>query len=121
MNWKFWQKQSEETGPAGAAPVKLSGPKAMPDPVGRYLVVHLKKDPDWVWKLECVVRPRAEGKNVNDIRVFDANQVYAKNVHVKNYLSLDGHPDLILYEGWYDKKTMKVEIAPKGETKLRAA
>jgi len=121
MSWKFWQKQSEEAGLAEAKPAKLSGPKAMPDPIGRYLVVQLKKDPDWVWKLEVVVRPRPEGKTASDFRVFEANQVYAKNVSVKNYLSLDAHPDLILYEGWYDKRSMKVEITVKDKDALRAA
>jgi hypothetical protein len=36
-----------------------------------------------------------------------------KNVTVKDYNSLDEHPDLILYEGWFDKKSMKVQIKEK--------
>jgi hypothetical protein len=34
-------------------------------------------------------------------------------VTVKDYTSLDGHPELILYEGWFDKKSMKVQIEEK--------
>ncbi len=121
MSWKFWQKKEEEKGLAGTQTNKLPGPRAMPDPVGRYLVVQMKKDPDWVWKLEAVVRPRPESKSAFDVRVFDANQLYAKKVNVKNYLSLDAHPDLVLFEGWYDKKTMKVEITRKENSTQQAA
>jgi len=31
-------------------------------------------------------------------------------VTVKDYTSLDAHPELILYEGWFDKKFMKVQV-----------
>ena len=60
--------------------VKLPGPKQIPETVGRYLVVKMKKDPDMVWGLEAVLRPRAEEKNVFDVRVFDVNQAASKNV-----------------------------------------
>ncbi|MBN2059089.1 MAG: hypothetical protein JW882_01620 [Deltaproteobacteria bacterium] len=31
----------------------------------------------------------------------------------KNYSSLDAHPDLILYKGWFNKKSMEVQIEEK--------
>jgi len=120
MNWKFWEKKTENEAAAEKV-VKLPGPKRIPEPVGRYLVVKLGQDPDWVWSLECVVRPRGESKNELDIRVFDLSRADADDVVVKNYNSLDGRPDLILYEGWYDKKTMKVEIAARETATPRAA
>jgi len=109
MKWKFWEKKAENE-EVQAQAVKLSGPKNIPEAVGRYLVVKLGKDPDWVWKLKAVVRQRPEGKNAFDVRVYDANQVAAKNVNIKNFISLDTSPDLILFEGWYDKKTNQVDI-----------
>ena len=50
------------------------------------------------------------GKGAFDFRVFDEAQVAAREVTVKDYTSLDEYPDLILYEGWFDKEANKVEI-----------
>jgi len=120
MNWKFWQKKTE-SGADAVKVVKLPGPRRIPEPVGRHLVVKLGQDPDWVWSLECVVRSRGEGKSTFDIRVFDLSRADEDDVVVKNYNSLDSRPDLILYEGWYDKKTMKVEITARETATPRAA
>jgi hypothetical protein len=90
--------------------------------VGRYLVVELGKNPDWVWRLKSAVRPRPEGKDCFDVRVFDDVKTAAMNVAVRDYTSLDGHPELILYEGWFDKKSMGVHIGErKTATISRAA
>ena len=113
MNWKFWEKKQEETAPAGAQVVKQSGAKRIHESVGRYLVVKLQADPDWVWNLKQVERQRPEAKTAFDVRVFDERQAAAKNVLVKDYSSMDVHADLILYEGWFDKKTMKVQVEDK--------
>jgi len=81
--------------------------------VGRHLVVQLGKNPDWVWNLKGVVRPRQEGKDSYDVRVFDEGKAAQKNVIIKDYMSLDEHPELILYQGWFDKKSMQVQIEEK--------
>ena len=120
MNWKFWQKKPEQVSTEPKV-VKLPGPKSIPEPVGRHLVVQLGKDPDWVWKLEAVVRQRPESKSAFDIRVFDRNQTESNKLRIINYNSFDAHPELILFEGWYDKKSMKVEIAVKEIPTSRAA
>jgi hypothetical protein len=116
MNWKFWEKESIKSGE-----VKLPGPKSIPEVVGRYLVVRLGKDPDWVWNLKSVSRPRPEGKTVFDVRVFNEAETAAKGIAVKNYASLDEHPEFIRFEGWYDHKTMKAEIQTKEKPLTRAA
>jgi len=114
MTWKFWEKKQEGTAPAaGPGPAKISGPKRIHESVGRFLVVRLQADPDWVWSLKEVERQRPETKTAFDVRVYDERQTGSKNVMIKNYSSLDAHPDLILYEGWFDKKTMKVQIEDK--------
>lgn len=120
MNWKFWEKKAENKEAQGQA-VKLSGPKNIPEAVGRYLVVKLGKDPDWVWSLKAVVRQRPEANTAFDVRVFAVNQASAKNLNVKNFNSLDASPDLILFEGWYDKKTNKVDIKEKSGPQPKAA
>lgn len=111
--WNFWKKTSERGKRSSTKTQKLLRPGNIPDPVGRYLVVELGKNPDWVWHLKSAVRPRQEGKESYDVRVFDEVESTQKNVMVKNYTSLDEHPELILYEGWFDKKSFKVQIEEK--------
>jgi hypothetical protein len=113
MNWKFWEKKQEGTPPGGPGVAKNPGPKRIHESVGRFLVVRLQADPDWVWSLKEVERQRPEAKTVFDVRVYDERLAGSKNVIIKNYSTLDAHPDLILYEGWFDKKTMKVQIEEK--------
>jgi len=95
----FWnRKQKEEN------EVNLPRPKAIPEWAGRYMVVHGKSNPDWVWKLRGVTRPAPQGKT-SYCRVFDEAQATQAGLEVKNWVSLDGHPELILWEGCFDKGT----------------
>jgi hypothetical protein len=105
MFWKFWTKKPSNEPPK---PPKLPRPKDLPDPVGREMVVRLGKNPDWVWHLKCVLRPRPEGKKCYDFRVFSQQDAAENRINVKNYLTLDEHPELILFQGWYDKVSMRV-------------
>jgi len=109
----FWKKKPATGEPSKPKAEKLPGPKGIPDLVGRHLVTELKQNPDWVWRLKGVVRPRSDGKDRFDFRVFDEAQVAAKKVAIKDYNSLNEHPDLILYQGWFDKKSMKVHLEDK--------
>jgi hypothetical protein len=95
----FWKRKETKEGEE-----KLPGPKGIPDLAGRYMVVEEKKDPNWVWKLKGVVRP-AGRKKVFYCRVFDEAQVAQAGVKVKDWTSLDEHPALILWEGYFDKET----------------
>ena len=113
MMWKLWKKGGEREDTSKPRVQKLSKPRDIPEPVGRYLIVELGQNPDWVWHLKSVVRPRQEGKDCYDVRIFDEGKAAQKNVTVKDYTSLDDHPGLILYEGWFDKRSYKVEIDEK--------
>lgn len=106
----FWKKKSP-------GEIKLSRPKTIPDPVGRFLVVKLGQNPDWVWNLKSVVKPRGEEKNSFDVRVFDSAQQSSQGVTVKNYNSLDEHPELILFDGWFNKKTQEVHVENRQKAK----
>jgi hypothetical protein len=108
MNWKFWQKGENGTSGGG-----LPKPKDLPEAVGRHLVVDLNLDPDLVWSLKAVLRPREEGRDMADIRVFNPGKADAAGVTVRNYTTLDGHPELVLYEGWFNKKTHQIKITSK--------
>ncbi len=112
MNWKFWKK-TETKNEGGPAPIKLSGPKDIPESIGMYMVTTLQKDPDWVWTLKAVMREHVDDKNIKDIRIYDPSQTAVQRVSVKNYSTFDARPELILYEGWFNKKNRKFEIKEK--------
>jgi hypothetical protein len=98
----FWKKKSEGG--------NLPGPKDIPELVGRHLVVALKQDPDWVWRLKGVVRPHPENKDVNDVRVFDEAGVAKNSFKIKDYDSFNQFPEAVLFEGWFNKKTLQADI-----------
>ncbi len=58
----------------------------------------------------AVMRPKSEGSTACDVRIFSKWAAEEKKLTVANFSSLDDHPDLILLEGWFDKKTKKGEI-----------
>ena len=117
MFWHFW-KSKAATGELSKAKVeRLRKPQNLPQAVGRDLIVDLGKDPDWVWNLKSVVRKTRRGKHRYNVRVFDHAQAAAKGVDVIDYISLDEHPELILFEGWYDRRSWKAQIEEKEKPK----
>jgi hypothetical protein len=101
MKWFSNRKQAQE------GEERLPGPKGIPIPVGTYMVVEMKQDPKWVWQLTGVVRPAGE-REAFYCRVFSDPQVTQAGLKVKDWTSLDGHPELILWEGYFEKKTNTV-------------
>ena len=81
---------------------KLSGPKPIPEVLGNYLIKKLDKDEGWVWRLSAVVRPRAAGDKGYDVRIFASHEAAGRNIKVRNYISLDEYPGLIIFEGIVD-------------------
>lgn len=102
MFWDKWLKKGDKQ--------KQSRPKEMVDAVGMHLVTRMKLDPDWVWSLYCATRPRTDGKKSFDVRVFSKIQAQAKGVKITDYESLDAHPELILFEGRYDRSVMRAVL-----------
>jgi hypothetical protein len=107
MKFKFWQRQ--DTDPKTP---RMTKPKEIPDAIGRYLVVTLKYEPDWVWQLMFVSRQRSDAVGVNDILIYDPQQANHQGVHVADYASLARESSLILFEGWLDKGRDAFEIRP---------
>ena len=99
----FWSKKANGLFP----------PKSIPDAVGRYLVVSLGKNPDWVWNLKTVMRSNEGDKDTFEVRVFDQSQAADKGIKVRDYNSLSEHPEMILYEGWFNKRTYEAKVQPK--------
>ncbi|MBI2853552.1 MAG: hypothetical protein HYX87_01350 [Chloroflexi bacterium] len=102
----FWKKSSDG----------LPGPKDIPELVGRHMVVEENKDPDWVWKLKGVVRP-ADKKKAFYCRVFDDSRAATSGVKIRDWTSLDEHPELILWEGYFDKEANVVRREKVGQPK----
>ena len=88
----------------------MARPKELPDRVGRFLVTQLKEDPDWVWSLKCAIRPKADEKNVFEVRIFNPATAAKKGVAVANFHSLDAHPDIILFFCSFNKNTVSVQL-----------
>ena len=112
MGWKFWQKNESAATPTptGANAHKQSKPRELPQDVGRHLVVVQGLEPDWVWSLKCVVRSKDNSKSMFEIRIFSPETAAEHGVGVRDYISLDNHMELVLFEGWYDKETRKIQL-----------
>ena len=105
----FWEKKSaKEEGKKE----KLSGPKLISELVQNYLVAERKMDPDLAKFLMAVEQKSKTGAAIN-IRVFDDSEAIAKKVKIKDYISLDEFPDLIIYEGWFDVGAKQVKLEEK--------
>ncbi len=95
---------------------KLTGPREIPGPVGKFLTSERKLDPDAVQFLKAVIRKKQNGEEKEfDIRIYDEADTLANKVEVKNYTTLDDKPNLILYDGWYNEKTKKAELAERNK------
>lgn len=103
MGWSLKKWLGSGSGGTSSGTVKAAGPKEIPDAVGRYMVVNLSQDPDWVWELKSVALPVENQKKVFRIRVFSPPAAAEKGVTVRDFGSLDAHPDLIVCAGILDK------------------
>lgn len=109
MNWKFWKKDISGDG-SGQVAKKLPRPRDLPQELGRHLVVEDGLDPDRVWGWKCVMHSRDGSSALFDFRIFSETAAADKNVRVRDYTSLDTHDDLILYQGWFDRKSRQFKF-----------
>ena len=73
----------------------------------------------WV-KYMAVMRPQKADGDVHDVRVFDEWSAQQSRISIFNYAALDNHPELVLFEGWFDKKSKKGDIKYKVPAKKAA-
>lgn len=99
MNWKFWQKE-------GSA--RLPKPKELSSDLGKYLVVNLSYDPDWVWQLKVVMDLPKEG--TAEFRIYDPAMAAIHGKSITDYKALDGQQGLVLFDGWYRKESREFKI-----------
>ena len=77
----------------------------------RHLVLTLKCDPDRVSSLKCVDQADyIDGRPLHLIRIFDPQA--AREFEIRDFSSLDEHPELILYEGQWDMESGEMSIFP---------
>lgn len=110
MGWKFWRKDETAAVPSGDKTERLEKPRDLPEEVGRHLVVDQGLDPDWIWSLKCVRKPRENSKSVFDIRIFSSATVAQHGVKVRDFTSLDNQMGLVIFAGWYNKETRSVQL-----------
>ena len=111
MKWAFWRRDPAK-GPEAPVreKVKLGRPGELPQQVGQYLVLRERMDPDWVWGLRCVLRPRGQRKSSFDFRVFSPRTAEEAGLTVRDYTSLEAHPQIVLFHGWFDKISNAIEL-----------
>ena len=110
LNFKFWSRGKSADKPPAAK--KASGPKELPQQVGQHLIVKRKEDPDYVWSLRCVMQLREDDPDLFDIRLFNPEQADDLGIRVANYASLEDHPEMVIWQGWYGKRTQEVGLEP---------
>jgi hypothetical protein len=96
-----------------SAEEKLPKPGDIPGLVQKHLLAQGKIDPELVPLLMAVVCPAGSEGATKNIRIFDASEALAKKVVVKDYVSLDEHPDLMIYEGSFDEASKQVNLQEK--------
>jgi len=126
----FWRKKKIAAAPAEVATTgtgtaamadtaavkkeeRLPGPKPIPELLGNHLIKKMGKEAAWVWRLSAVTRPRAGGEKGFDVRIFSDYEASDKQFKIKDYTTLDQHPKLVLFEGWFDKEAKMVELEEK--------
>ena len=88
-------------------------PRDIPQWAYRHLVIALKVDPDYLSQLKCVEQVNFDGDVLlNLIRIYDPKAV-EKSTQLKDFTSLDQHPELILYEGHMEKRSGRIHIVSR--------
>lgn len=92
---------------------RLSGPREIPVIIQNYLITEKKMDPDLVKLLKALIYKSSSDEKVNSIHIFDEADAVAKKINVKDYTTLDQHPDLIIYEGTFNEDSKQVKLEEK--------
>ena len=92
---------------------KNQKPEELHGYLSRLIANEMEKAPantdHWV-KYMVVQRPHEDDIETIDVRIYDKYSVEQKKIKVTDFTSLDASPDLILFEGWYNKKKKLSDI-----------
>ena len=93
------------------------GPKDVPQRAYMYLVTTLKVAPENITGLLSVQKVGfRDGKLVTFIRIYNPSAI-EEALQVKDFTSLDQHPELILYEGYWEKVSDRAFLECKAAIK----
>ena len=93
------------------------GPKDIPSWAYMYLVTTLKVPPENTTSLRSVQKVGFwDGKLVTFIRIYNP-RASEEALQVKDFTSLDQHPELILFEGYWEKGGDRVFLECKAAPK----
>ena len=109
----FGNKKNDKSVAVKEKVEKLPAPRQIPEPVQKYLISVHKLDPSLAQIFKAVIHRKPEHEKEFDIRIFDESACLAKKVIVKDYTSLETHPDLVLYEGTYSEASKQVDMKQK--------
>ena len=95
-------------------------PGDIPIPVNMYMVTHLNIDPDYLSQLKCVQQLDFVGDTLATLfRIFDPDMV-PPSVKIHNFVSLDQHPELIIYEGHINLASESIDVSRGSGTSKEA-
>lgn len=105
----FWKRKNNN---ADKSSVKLPGPREISEPVKKSLIASNRIDPDIIPFLKLLVKPDENQRGKYFARIFDPADAEARGVRVKDYLTLDDNPEMIIAEGTGDdsSKTAAMEV-----------
>lgn len=109
MRWKFWKKKSPREQKFHPIP---SSPGPLPEKLLQHLIQELELNARWVRTLASVTRPMAGEHNIHEFRVFSPAQMAMRDITVRDYDSLDGSGQLILFSGTLNLETGVVSLIP---------
>jgi len=98
----FWMKKKNDGKPE-SIPAYLA--RLIGDEWGK-----LPRNGDHWAEYMMVTKPLSGVNEEFNVRIFDKWYAKEKNVQVTDYSSLDAHPELVLLEGSFNKKTKKGAI-----------
>lgn len=88
--------------------------KGLPAPVYADLVGKWKRPHETLTPLRCV-RQKGEvgGRRVTMVRIVNPIELSRRGINVREFADLDGHPEVILYEGWVGyTPVLEVHLTP---------
>lgn len=95
------------------------GSKDIPSCVYLHLMTELKLPAESLVKLRSVLKTGIyDSKPVTFFRIYNPDN--EQFIQVKDFIYLDEHPELILYEGFWEKSNDRVHLEPKTSRKTNS-
>jgi len=107
MRWKFWEKKNTREPKFPRLP---PSPGPLPKKLRQHLIQEFELSAEWVRSLSGVTRPVAGEHDIYEFRVFSPTQMAMRGITIRDYGSLDGCRQLILFSGTLNLQTGVVSL-----------